>query len=208
MLAFVKPFRAESGEWVVMETYGGGLAEIRDQVGTENVVWDVVDFEQSDLIQGCREGLLEKIDHSALPAGADGTAAPEDFTAGALTECGVGQMIWSTVVGYDASLGKNPSQLADFFDVREFPGKRGLRRDPRVVLEWALLSDGVAPEEVYATLDTEAGQERAFKVLDGIKSSIVWWSTGEEPVNLLGIRRGGHDLGLEWPPVPSDCRRR
>ncbi len=185
MLAFVKPFRAESGEWVVMETYGGGLAEIRDQVGTENVVWDVVDFEQSDLIQGCREGLLEKIDHSALPAGADGTAAPEDFTAGALTECGVGQMIWSTVVGYDASLGKNPSQLADFFDVREFPGKRGLRRDPRVVLEWALLSDGVAPEEVYATLDTEAGQERAFKVLDGIKSSIVWWSTGEEPVNLL-----------------------
>ena len=187
MLAYVKPFRSRTGEWAAMETYGGGLDEIRTQVETENVVWDVVDFEQSDLIKGCREGLLEKLDHGALAAGADGAAAAEDFIPGALTECGVGQMVWSTVVAYDGSRieGDRPAALADFFDLDRFPGKRGLRRDPRVAMEWALMADGTAPGEVYATLEKEEGQQRAFSVLDRIRRSIVWWSTGSEPVQLL-----------------------
>ena len=187
MLAYVKPFRSRIGEWVKMERYNGGLDEIREQVETENVEWDVVDFELSDLIRGCREGLLEKVDHGALQAGADGKPAAEDFIPGALTECGVGQMVWATVVAYDGSRieGDRPTALADFFDVRKFPGKRGLRRDPRVVMEWALMADGVAPDEVYATLETEDGQKRAFSVLDRIRTSIVWWKGGSEPVELL-----------------------
>ena len=187
MLAYVKPFRRRIGEWVAMETYNGGLDEIREQVETENVVWDVVDFELSDLIRGCREGLLEKIDHGKLAAGGDGTPAAEDFIPGALTECGVGQMVWATVVGYDGSRfeGDRPAGLADFFDVKKFPGKRGLRRDPRVAMEWALMADGVAPAEVYATLETEEGQARAFGVLDRIRTSLVWWTSGSEPVQLL-----------------------
>ena len=187
MLAYVQPFRRRTGEWVAMETYNGGLDEIREQVETENVVWDVVDFELSDLIRGCREGLLEKIDHAALAAGADGTPAAQDFIPGALTECGVGQMVWATVVAYDGLRfpDERPSGLADFFDVKKFPGKRGLRRDPRVALEWALMADGVAPAEVYAALETEAGQARAFGVLDRIRSGIVWWTSGSEPVELL-----------------------
>ena len=97
MLAYVKPYRQQSGEWVAMETYNGGLDELREQVETENVVWDVVDFELADLIRACREGLLEKIDHASLPPGDDGTAASEDFIAGAFTDCGVGQTVWATV---------------------------------------------------------------------------------------------------------------
>ena len=187
MLAYVKPFRSRTGEWVAMETYGGGLDEIRGQVETENVVWDVVDFEQSDLVKGCREGLLEKLDHGALAAGADGTAVAEDFIPGALTECGVGQMVWATVVAYDGSRieGDRPAALADFFDLKKYPGERGLRRDPRVALEWALMADGVAPGEVYAALATEDGQQRAFSMLDRIRPRIVWWTTGSEPVQLL-----------------------
>ena len=187
MLAYVKPFREKSNEWVVMETYNGGLKEIREQVETENVVWDVVDFELSDLVRGCREGLLEKIDHSTLPAGDDGASAKEDFIPGAFTECGIGQSVWATVVAYDNnSVGADrPTQLADFFNVVKFPGKRGLRRDPRVIMEWALMADGVEPGKVYDTLETEEGQQRAFSVLDKIRTSIVWWATGSEPVELL-----------------------
>ena len=85
MLAYVKPYRQESGEWVAMETYSGGLKEIREQVETENVVWDVVDFELSDLLRGCREGLLEKIDPGFLAPGADGASPAEDFIPGALS---------------------------------------------------------------------------------------------------------------------------
>ena len=187
MLAYVKPYRLRSGEWVAMETYNGGLDQIREQVETENVVWDVVDFEQSDLIQGCREGLLEQIDHGGLEAGDNGVAAEHDFIPGALTECGVGQMVWATVLAYDAAgFGdEHPQRLVDFFDVKKFPGMRGLRRDPRVIMEWALMADGVAAEEVYATLETEEGRARAFDMLNGIRNGIVWWASGSEPVQLL-----------------------
>ena len=34
MLAYVKPFREKINEWVVMETYNGGLEELREQVKT------------------------------------------------------------------------------------------------------------------------------------------------------------------------------
>ena len=175
MLAYVKPYRRDKNEWVSMETYNGGLEKIREQIETANVVWDVVDFELSDLIRGCREGLLEKIDHGTLPAGDDGTPAAEDFIPGALTECGVGQSVWATVVAYDNKSfgGQRPTRLADFFDVSGFPGKRGLRRDPRIVMEWALMVDGVPPGQIYETLETDAGQERAFAVLDKIKTSIM-----------------------------------
>lgn len=187
MLAYVKPYRQQSGEWASMETYNGGLEEIREQVETANVVWDVVDFELSDLVRGCQEGLLEKIDHSVLPPGQDGTPASEDFIPGAFTDCGVGQTVWSTVVAYNNdSVGETrPTTLADFFDVNKFPGKRGLRRDPRVIMEWALMADGVAPDQVYSTLDTAEGQARAFAVLDRIKTRIVWWESGSDPAKLL-----------------------
>ena len=187
MLAYIKPYRKEIGEWVSMETYNGGLDQIREQVETANVVWDVVDFELADLIRGCREGLLEPIDTGDLPPGENGASAADDFIAGAFTDCGVGQTIWATVVAYDQeSVGDAPpSQLADFFDVAKFPGKRGLRRDPRVIMEWALMADGVAPTEIYTTLDTEEGRTRAFGVLDQIKNHIVWWQSGQDPIDLL-----------------------
>ena len=81
MLAYVKPYRLLSAEWVSMETYNGGLQQIREQVETENVIWDVVDFELSDLIRGCREGLLETIDHGTLPPGGDGTRSPRTISS-------------------------------------------------------------------------------------------------------------------------------
>ena len=42
--------------------------------------------------------------------------------------------------------GDQPSTIADFWNVDKFPGRRGLRKVPRVNLEWALMADGVAGE--------------------------------------------------------------
>ena len=47
------------------------------------------------------------------------------------------------------------------------------------------MADGVAPQDVYKTLATAAGVERAFKKLDQIKGSIVWWEKGSQPPQLL-----------------------
>jgi len=60
-----------------------------------------------------------------------------------------------------------------------------MRKNPSVNLEWALLADGVAPADVYKVLATPAGLDRAFKKLDTIKSSIVWWTAGAQPPQLL-----------------------
>lgn len=187
MLAYVKPFREKIGEYVTVERYNGGLDQIREQVESANVTWDVVDFESSDLQQACRDGLLEKLDHGSLPAGDDGAAAAQDFIPGALTECGVGQTVWSTVVAYASNSvgGSAPGSLKDFFDVAKYPGNRGLRRDPRVNMEWALMADGVAPGDVYKTLESQDGVDRALGVLSRLRGKIVWWQSGAEPVELL-----------------------
>ena len=180
MFAYVLPYEELQGIRVNMAEYNGGIDELRAQVESANVTWNAIDMEYSDLIRACDEGLLEELDHSFLAPGADGTAASEDFVDGALTKCGVGSTIWATVFAYKrgafAGAGATPSRITDFFDVRKFPGRRGLRRDPRGTLEWALMGDGVPAEEVYATLSTPEGLNRAFAVLDSIKSSIVWWT--------------------------------
>lgn len=60
--ALFEPFSAETGIAVHVESYNGGLAQIRAQVETGNVHWDVVDLEFADAVKGCDEGLLEIID--------------------------------------------------------------------------------------------------------------------------------------------------
>ena len=91
------PFTGATGIQVNVEDYNGGLAQIRAQVDVGNIHWDVVDLEIADAVRGCDEGLLEPIDIGFLPAGADGTPAAEDFVPEGLTECGIGQLFWSTV---------------------------------------------------------------------------------------------------------------
>jgi putative spermidine/putrescine transport system substrate-binding protein len=182
-----KPFAAQSGVQVKTDTYNGGIAQLRSQVQTNNVTWDVVDMQLADAIRACDEGLLEKVDPAKLAPAKDGTSAKNDYIAGGLSDCLAGSIAWSTLITYnkDKFKGHEPSRIVDFFDLKTFPGKRGLRKSPEGALEWALLADGVAPADVYKVLETPAGLNRAFKKLDTIKSSIVWWETGAQPAQLL-----------------------
>ena len=187
MFAFVRPFEETTGYKVNVEFYNGGLEEVRRQVRSANVKWDVVDFLEEDLIQACEEGLLEPIDSDVLAPGADGTPPEEDFIANGLRPCGVGTMAWATAIGYssNAFAGDKPQTLADFFDVERFPGNRGLQRDARIIMEWALLVDGVPADRVYEALATPAGVDQAFAVMDPIKPFLVWWEEGNDPIDML-----------------------
>ncbi len=188
MLAYVLPYEKATGRRLDVVDYNGGLWEIRDQVESYNVKWDVVDMLQSDMIRGCEEGLLERIDPAFLHPAPDGTPAAEDFLPGTLHECGVGTVIWSTVVAYDPDHfpeDHRPRTIADFFDVEKFPGIRGLQNTPRVNLEWALMADGVPPERVYEVLALDEGVARALRVLDAIRPYAVWWDEGAEARRLL-----------------------
>lgn len=198
ILAYVEPYEEQTGATIVVEDYNGGLAELRAQVESYNTKWDLLDMELPDLIRACDQGLLEPIDHGFLEPAPDGTPPAEDFLPGLLPECGVGQVVFSTVIAYDETAFEDatPQTLADFFDLSQFPGRRGLRRSPRINLEWALMADGVAPEEVYATLSTDEGVERALEKLDDIKSSVVWWESGAEPAQLLAS--GAVSMSSGW----------
>jgi len=186
--AYHKPFTAETGINIISEDYNGGIAEIKAQVEAGNVTWDVVDVELSDAVRACDEGLAEPIDKSILPPAPDGTAATDDFIAGTLdVECAVPTIVWSTIYAYDSSaIGDNaPATMADFFDLQKFPGKRGMRKTPKANLEFALIADGVAAEDVYEVLATPEGVDRAFAKLDSIKSEVIWWEAGAQPPQLL-----------------------
>ncbi len=183
--AYHKPWIKKTGNQIISEDYNGGLAEVKAQVEAGNVTWDVVDVEYSDAVRGCDEGLLEPIDHSILPAAPDGTPAINDFIEGALPECAVANIVWSTIFAYDSSKTTGVTGIADFFDLQKFPGKRGIRKNPKANLEMALIADGVAPGDVYATLETAAGVDRAFAKLDTIKDEVVWWEAGAQPPQLL-----------------------
>ena len=183
----IAPFTEETDVRVEVEDYNGGLAQIRAQVDVGSVFWDVVDLEIADAMRGCDEGLLEVIDIETLPPAVDGTPARDDFYPEMQGECGAGMLFYSTVYAYNADLfpDATPSTMADFFDLETFPGRRGMRRVPQVNLEFALIADGVPLDEVYATLDTPEGLDRAFDKLDTIKDEVIWWEAGAQPPQML-----------------------
>ncbi|MFB2593434.1 ABC transporter substrate-binding protein [Paracoccus sp. p4-l81] len=185
--AYAKPFEAKSGTRVVMSDADNPATPIKAQVEAGNVSIDVASVEYADAVRLCDDGLLEAIDPAILEAGADATAAADDFIEGAVSECFVASDVFSTVLAYDKSKFPDgaPTKLADFFDQQKFPGKRAMRKGAKVNLEMALMADGVAPGDVYAMLDTPEGLDRAFAKLDTIKKDVVWWEAGAQPPQLL-----------------------
>ena len=101
-------------------------------------------------------------------------------------DCAVANIVWSTIIAYDSSkIANGPKTIADFFDTAKFPGKRGLRKNPKANLEMALMADGVPAADVYKVLGTAEGVDRAFAKLDSIKGDVVWWEAGAQPPQLL-----------------------
>lgn len=184
--AYHKPYTAATGKAVVSVDSDNPAPAVKAMVEAGNVTVDVADVEYADAIRLCDDGMLEEIDPASLPAGADGTPAVDDFLPGALTDCAVATIVFSTVYGYDTTkFPEGPTTMADFFDLTKFPGKRGMRKGAKANLEMALMADGVPAAEVYAVLGTPEGVDRAFAKLDTIKADTIWWEAGAQPPQLL-----------------------
>ena len=176
--AYYDPFE-KTGTKVIAVEYNGEQAKIKAMVETKKVTWDVVEVESPDVQRGCDEGLFEKLDYSKI-----GNKA--DFTPAAISECGIGIFVWSTVMAYNGDkLKDGPKTWADFWDTKKYPGKRGMRKGARYNLEFALMADGVKPADVYKVLATKDGAERAFRKLSELKPNIQWWEAGAQPPQFL-----------------------
>ncbi len=207
---YFEPFRKQTGIPLVEDSWDGGIGTLRAKVEGGAVSWDVVQAEAEELSIGCDEGLLMPIDWDAL-------GGRDKFLDSAVSDCGVGAIVWSTVLAYDAAKFPKggPKSWADFWDVEHFPGKRGMRKGPKYTLEFALMADGVAPKDVYTVLATKEGVDRAFAKLDKIKPHIIWWEAGAQPPQLLASGevtmtsvyngrldapvREGKDFRIVWP---------
>ena len=158
------------GDWVVLDTDEERVAgeEVRPQP-----------HEQPAAATGFED----------LAAGEDGSTATEDFGPSVINDCFIPQIVFSTTFGYRTDVadwnGATPDSLCAIFDLEKFPGKRSLEKRPKKNLEWALLCDGVAKEDLYDVLDEDGGVDRALAKLDTIKDQVVWWSAGADTPQLL-----------------------
>ncbi len=167
--------------------YNGGLDEIRSQVASGIVTWDVVDVYPDVARVGCDEGLFEKLDRSMFTPAADGTSMDNDIMVEPPNDCVVPQIFFSYMAFYEDGEfpGDQPATIVDFFDLEKFPGKRGIHAWPKALIEMALYADGVAIEALYDVMNTDAGIDRAFSKLDTIRDHSVFWSSGAKPIELV-----------------------
>jgi putative spermidine/putrescine transport system substrate-binding protein len=89
-----------------------------------------------------------------------------------------------------------------------------MRKGARYNLEFALMADGVKPDDVYKVLSTKDGADRAFKKLTELKPNIQWWEAGAQPPQFLiagdvalstvyngridAANREGRNLKISW----------
>jgi putative spermidine/putrescine transport system substrate-binding protein len=188
--------------------WDGDLAEVAAMVQKRQYKADVIDFELPTAVKACNQNLLEKIDPAILPPGADGTPATRDFVPGAVGPCWVGGMVYSQVMVYSPGLKRAPESLADFFDTKKFRGRRALSRaGAKFNLEMALLADGVAPGDIYKTLETPEGLDRAFARLTALKP--IWAHDSKDALEWVKNGRAAMatalngDLGVDKEFTPG-----
>ncbi len=185
--AFYDPFEKATGIKVISVARDAEpTAQFKAMVETKAYTWDVCTLTLSARDILAKQGLLDPIGFTAAEAPG---LMPE-----ALTPLWMGVDVYSTIQAYrtDRFKDKAPRSWADFWDVKGFPGRRALRKNPIDTLEQALLADGVPLDKLYP-LDVE----RAYKSLDRIKPHIeVWWTSGAQSTQL--IQSGEVDLIALW----------
>jgi len=188
--AYHEPYMAKNPGITIIndDSSNSAIAKLRAMKEAGVVTWDLVDVVAFDGMLACDEGLADEIDHdNDLAKAPDGTLASVDFGDFIVSPCFIPQIVYSTTFGYrtDKVGATPPTSINDVFDLEKFPGKRSLEKKAQNNLEWALLADGVSPDDIYDMLATNAGVERAFAKLDTIKDQVVWWEKGAQTPQLL-----------------------
>ena len=176
---YVQPFANATGLHTQLESWDGGVDNLRTRAKSPDSVWDVVEVNAEELATGCAEGQFERVDWSAV-------GGKDHYLAQGVSDCGVGATVSNLVLAWDRDKFPATPTWTDFWDIAKYPGKRGLLKGARGNLEIALIADGVSPPDVYKVLATSDGVDRAFRKLDQLKPYIVCWQTGAEAAHILG----------------------
>jgi len=184
--AWVEPFLAKSpGIRMAIDGSGPTSGKLKAMVESGKVTWDVVDRNLAASFELGRQNLLDEIDYDIVSRS---EVRPEH--AG---KWGVGNYIFSYPLVYDSKAwgGRAPKDWKDFFNLKDFPGKRMMRKYIDGQLEAALLGDGVEPKDLYP-LDVR----RALEKIRSIKESCIFWANGSE--SQQAFRNGEVAMGCMW----------
>lgn len=183
--AWAKACQDKLGLKMVIDGSGPTAGKLRAMVDARNVTWDVCDGSVSFAEQLGDAGYLEKIDYQIV----DKSRVREEFAY----EYGVCAYMFSFVMAVNKEKfgDKPPRTWQDFWNLKDFPGKRMLRGSANGVLEAALLADGVQPNDIYP-IDVD----RAFAKINEIKGDTIFWKSGAQSEAL--IRQGEVAAGLMW----------
>lgn len=199
--AYWDPFTELTGIKVV-PVEGFSAAQIKAQVDSGNVEWDLVSFDYGNVLNLLKQGdYFEPINYDLI----DTENVPEEHRH----EFSLGHVAIGTVMNYRTDAFDTPPQsYADFWDLEKFPGPRNWMSGSIGIapfLEGALLADGVPMNELYP-LDID----RALNSLSKIRDSIVkFWESGAQSAQLmadnetvLGVAWNGRIATLEDEGVP------
>ncbi|MGE0006031.1 MAG: ABC transporter substrate-binding protein [Parvibaculaceae bacterium] len=187
--AFIDPFGKTKGIPVV-NTSPTETAKIKAMVEAQKVEWDLVDVGGRTVWQGGNEGFLESLDLAKIP---NASALEKGWVSpyGVATSTGASIIAWSKPAFPEAG----PESWADFWDVKRFPGARGLYKYFYYNYEAALLAAGVKRDEVFPYTAEKA--DMALGKIKELKPSVsVWWGAGAQPPQLLST--GELALSSAW----------
>jgi putative spermidine/putrescine transport system substrate-binding protein len=195
---FYKPFTQKTGiEVVGVQANAEPVAQIKSMVDTKTYTWDMAKISQPAILL-LTEGGKVYLERHGLENDPNVRTIPTQF----MSPYGVATNVYSTVLAYrtEAFKGRRaPASWADLWNVKDFPGRRAIRKHPFDTLEESLMAVGVPTAQLYP-LEID----RAFQSLDAIKPSVdVWWNSGAQATQLLSS--GEVDMIATWVSRPQQA---
>jgi len=171
MAAYAKPFTAKTGIQVVSES-PNLLGKLRGLVETGNSSTTLFVLGAMALEQAKSLNLIRKLDWQKID--------PQPMFPETRDDYGLGFIFYSTLMAWRKGV-PAPNNWEQFFNSKDFPGKRTLPDNPVYVLPAALLAAGVPIAKLYP-LDVDL----AFQKLSVFKKDVsIWWKSGVQPPQLL-----------------------
>ena len=168
------PFTKETGIEVVI-TDPPNDVKIKSQVDSGNVEWDLIAGGFSSVYALGRK-YFEDLPQNILNT----SGIAKEF----IDPQAIAYYLFSVNAGWNTDKlgGKKMESWADFFDTKQFSGRRSLQAMSSAMdLEAALLADGVPVKDVYP-MDID----RAFRKLEELKPKVPqWWESGSQPGQML-----------------------
>jgi putative spermidine/putrescine transport system substrate-binding protein len=170
-VGYGNPFTAKTGIKLVRES-PAALGKLRAMVESGRLTATLFELGSGTQVEARTLGLIEKLDWAAIN--------PAPMFPEAKNEYGFGYQYYSTGMAWRKEA-KALRNWADFFNTKDFPGKRAIPDYYTYGLPFALLADGVPVDKLFP-LDID----RAVKKLLSIRSDIsVLWKAGAQAPQLL-----------------------